>query len=26
VFLIEARFEGATPIRPGMPLDVRIAP
>lgn len=26
VFLIEARFEGATPVRPGMPLDVRIAP
>jgi HlyD family secretion protein len=25
VFLIEARFEGATPIRPGMPVDVRIA-
>ena len=25
VFLIEARLEGATPIRPGMPLDVRIA-
>lgn len=26
VFLVEARFEGATPIRPGMPVDVRIAP
>jgi HlyD family secretion protein len=26
VFLIEARFDGATPIRPGMPVDVRIAP
>jgi HlyD family secretion protein len=25
VFLIEARFDGATPIRPGMPVDVRIA-
>lgn len=25
VFLIEARFDGATPIRPGMPLDIRIA-
>lgn len=25
VFLVEARFEGATPIRPGMPVDVRIA-
>lgn len=25
VFLVEARFDGATPIRPGMPLDVRIA-
>jgi HlyD family secretion protein len=26
VFLVEARFAGATPIRPGMPVDVRIAP
>jgi HlyD family secretion protein len=26
VFLVEARFAGPTPIRPGMPLDVRIAP
>lgn len=25
VFLIEARFGAATPIRPGMPVDVRIA-
>lgn len=25
VFLVEARFDGATPIRPGMPVDVRIA-
>ncbi|MGD9981820.1 MAG: HlyD family secretion protein [Hyphomonadaceae bacterium] len=25
VFLVEARFAGATPIRPGMPVDVRIA-
>jgi len=25
VFLIEARFDRATPIRPGMPVDVRIA-
>lgn len=25
VFLVEARFGGATPIRPGMPVDVRIA-
>ena len=25
VFLIEARFDGATPIRPGMPVDIRIA-
>jgi HlyD family secretion protein len=25
VFLIEARFAAATPIRPGMPVDVRIA-
>lgn len=25
VFLIEARFDGATPIRPGMPVDVRLA-
>jgi HlyD family secretion protein len=25
VFLVEARFEGQTPIRPGMPVDVRIA-
>jgi HlyD family secretion protein len=25
VFLIEARFAGATPIRPGMPVDIRIA-
>lgn len=25
VFLIEARFEAPTPIRPGMPVDVRIA-
>lgn len=25
VFLVEARFDGATPIRPGMPLDIRIA-
>lgn len=25
VFLVEARFEGATPIRPGAPVDVRIA-
>lgn len=25
VFLVEARFEAATPIRPGMPVDVRIA-
>lgn len=25
VFLIEARFADATPIRPGMPVDVRIA-
>lgn len=24
VFLVEARFDGATPIRPGMPVDVRI--
>ncbi|MBL8536810.1 MAG: efflux RND transporter periplasmic adaptor subunit [Hyphomonadaceae bacterium] len=26
VFLVEARFSEATPIRPGMPVDVRIAP
>jgi HlyD family secretion protein len=26
VFLVEARFDRATPIRPGMPVDVRIAP
>ena len=26
VFLVEARFARATPIRPGMPVDVRIAP
>lgn len=26
VFLIEARMEGQSPIRPGMPVDVRIAP
>jgi HlyD family secretion protein len=25
VFLIEARFDGPTPIRPGMPVDVRLA-
>jgi HlyD family secretion protein len=25
VFLVEARFSGATPIRPGLPVDVRIA-
>ncbi len=25
VFLVEARFAAATPIRPGMPVDVRIA-
>ncbi|HET9231583.1 MAG TPA: HlyD family efflux transporter periplasmic adaptor subunit [Vitreimonas sp.] len=25
VFLVEARFDGPTPIRPGMPVDVRIA-
>jgi HlyD family secretion protein len=25
VFLVEARFAGPTPIRPGMPVDVRIA-
>lgn len=25
VFLVEARFDAATPIRPGMPVDVRIA-
>lgn len=25
VFLIEARFNAATPIRPGMPVDVRLA-
>jgi len=25
VFLVEARFDRATPIRPGMPVDVRIA-
>jgi HlyD family secretion protein len=25
VFLVEARFDGATPIRPGMPVDLRIA-
>lgn len=25
VFLVEARFNSATPIRPGMPVDVRIA-
>lgn len=25
VFLIEARFDAATPIRPGMPVDVRLA-
>lgn len=25
VFLVEARFAGATPIRPGMPVDVRLA-
>lgn len=25
VFLVEARFAGRTPIRPGMPVDVRIA-
>lgn len=25
VFLVEARFEGDTPIRPGMPVDVRLA-
>ncbi|MEZ5959137.1 MAG: efflux RND transporter periplasmic adaptor subunit [Hyphomonadaceae bacterium] len=25
VFQVEARFDGATPIRPGMPVDVRIA-
>lgn len=25
VFLVEARFDTATPIRPGMPVDVRIA-
>lgn len=24
VFLIEARFAGATPVRPGMPVDVRV--
>lgn len=24
VFLVEARFDGPTPIRPGMPVDVRI--
>ncbi|MGE0740085.1 MAG: HlyD family secretion protein [Hyphomonadaceae bacterium] len=24
VFLVEARFAGATPVRPGMPVDVRI--
>jgi len=26
VFLVEARFSEETPIRPGMPVDVRIAP
>jgi HlyD family secretion protein len=26
VFLVEARFSGAAPIRPGLPVDVRIAP
>jgi HlyD family secretion protein len=25
VFLVEARFEAATPVRPGMPVDVRLA-
>jgi HlyD family secretion protein len=25
IFLVEARFAGATPIRPGMPVDVRLA-
>ncbi len=25
VFLVEARFDAATPIRPGMPVDVRLA-
>ncbi len=25
VFLVEARFDSVTPIRPGMPVDVRIA-
>lgn len=25
VYLVEARFAGATPIRPGMPVDVRLA-
>lgn len=26
VFLVEARFEAATPVRPGMPVDVRAPP
>ncbi len=26
VFLVEARFAAATPVRPGMPVDVRLAP
>lgn len=25
VFLVEARFEGETPVRPGMPVDIRLA-
>ena len=25
VFLVEARFEGASPVRPGMPVDIRLA-
>jgi HlyD family secretion protein len=25
VFLVEARFDGETPVRPGMPVDIRLA-